>query len=106
MSREPLAGVGSVKVKLGVLVAASVTVATLVASLGRAASVPLWPAAILPGIAAEHWAGTKDSVKGRVVALDTGARPVAGIKMGLAGRRGDDPKWTQIRIVLDRGYRG
>lgn len=42
MSREPLAGVGSVKVKLGVLVAASVTVATLVASLGRAASVPLW----------------------------------------------------------------
>ncbi|MDR6211470.1 two-component system sensor histidine kinase BaeS [Nocardioides zeae] len=42
MSREPLAGIGSVKVKLGVLVAASVTVATLVASLGRAASVPLW----------------------------------------------------------------
>lgn len=42
MSPEPLAGVGSVKVKLGLLVAASVTVATLVASLGRAASVPLW----------------------------------------------------------------
>ncbi|HEY1135686.1 MAG TPA: DUF4153 domain-containing protein [Nocardioides sp.] len=41
MSAEPLAGVTSVKVKLGLLVAASVAVATLVASAGRGASVPL-----------------------------------------------------------------
>ncbi|MDF9714934.1 DUF4173 domain-containing protein [Nocardioides sp. ChNu-153] len=39
---EPLARVRSVKVKLGLLVAASVTVAAVVASLGRAADVPVW----------------------------------------------------------------
>lgn len=41
MSAEPLAGVTSIKVKLGLLVAASVTVAAVVASIGRAAGVPV-----------------------------------------------------------------
>ena len=39
---EPLARVGSLKVKLGLLVAVSATAAALVASLGRVGGVPLW----------------------------------------------------------------
>jgi two-component system sensor histidine kinase BaeS len=39
---EPLARVSSLKVKLGLLVAASVTVASAVATLGRAGGVPVW----------------------------------------------------------------
>jgi signal transduction histidine kinase len=39
---QPLARVTSLKVKLGLLVAASVTVAALVASAGRAGGVPVW----------------------------------------------------------------
>lgn len=39
---EPLARVASVKVKLGLLVAVSVTVAAVIASLGRAAGVAAW----------------------------------------------------------------
>jgi two-component system, OmpR family, sensor histidine kinase BaeS len=42
MTAEPLARVGSLKVKLGLLVAASVAVAALVASVGRAGGVPVW----------------------------------------------------------------
>ncbi|KRA28115.1 MULTISPECIES: DUF4153 domain-containing protein [unclassified Nocardioides] len=42
MSAEPLAGITSIKVKLGLLVAASVTFAAVVASIGRAAGVPVW----------------------------------------------------------------
>ena len=42
MSASPLARVGSLKVKLGLLVAASVAVAAAVASLGRSAGVPVW----------------------------------------------------------------
>ena len=42
MSAQPLARVGSLKVKLGLLVAASVTAAALVASLGRLGGVPVW----------------------------------------------------------------
>ncbi len=42
MSPEPLARVASLKVKLGLLVAASVTVAAAVATLGRAGGVPVW----------------------------------------------------------------
>ncbi len=54
MSAEPLARVGSIKVKLGLLVAASVTVASAVATLGRAAGVPAWlsvPVTILLALA-------------------------------------------------------
>ena len=39
---QPLAGVRSVKVKLGLLVAVSVVVASVLASLGQAGGVPLW----------------------------------------------------------------
>jgi two-component system, OmpR family, sensor histidine kinase BaeS len=39
---QPLARVGSLKVKLGLLVAVSATAAALVASLGRVGGVPLW----------------------------------------------------------------
>lgn len=42
MSSEPLAGVASLKVKLGLLVAISASVAAVVASLGNAGGVPLW----------------------------------------------------------------
>ena len=42
-----------------------------------AATVPLWPAALIPGIEAEHWAGVKKSMKATVVVLDTRSRPVA-----------------------------
>lgn len=42
MTPQPLAPVGSIKVKLGLLVAASVLVAATVATLGRAAGVPAW----------------------------------------------------------------
>ena len=54
MTAQPLARVGSLKVKLGLLVAASVTVAAAVASLGRAAGVPVWlsiPVTILLALA-------------------------------------------------------
>ncbi|CAI9419133.1 DUF4153 domain-containing protein [Nocardioides sp. T2.26MG-1] len=54
MTPQPLARVTSLKVKLGVLVAASVTVAAAVASLGRAAGVPVWlsiPVTILLALA-------------------------------------------------------
>ncbi len=40
--QQPLARVTSIKVKLGLLVAASVTVAAAVGSLGRAGGVPVW----------------------------------------------------------------
>jgi alpha-2-macroglobulin len=54
-----------------------------------AATVPLWPAALLPGIEAEHWAGAKKSVKTTVVVLDTRSRPVAGapVKVEVYKRR-------------------
>jgi two-component system, OmpR family, sensor histidine kinase BaeS len=42
MTAQPLARVGSLKVKLGLLVAVSATAAALVASLGRVGGVPLW----------------------------------------------------------------
>jgi two-component system, OmpR family, sensor histidine kinase BaeS len=42
VTTQPLSRVGSVKAKLGLLVAASVTAAALVASLGRVGGVPLW----------------------------------------------------------------
>ncbi len=42
MSSEPLSGVASLKVKLGLLVAISATVAAVVASLGSAGGVPVW----------------------------------------------------------------
>src|ERR671921_2966848 len=54
MMAEPLARVGSLKVKLGLLVAASVTVAVVVASLGRVGGVPVWliiPVTILLALA-------------------------------------------------------
>lgn len=42
-----------------------------------AATVPLWPATLVPGIAAENWAGVQDSLAVKVVVLDTDLRPVA-----------------------------
>ena len=51
---QPLARITSLKVKLGLLVAVSVTVAALVASLGRAGGVPVWlsiPVTILLALA-------------------------------------------------------
>ena len=51
---QPLAGFTSVKVKLGLLVAASVTVAAVVATVGDAAGVPVWlsiPVTILLALA-------------------------------------------------------
>jgi signal transduction histidine kinase len=51
---QPLARVTSLKVKLGLLVAASVTVAVAVASLGKAGGVPVWlsiPVTILLALA-------------------------------------------------------
>jgi two-component system, OmpR family, sensor histidine kinase BaeS len=54
MTAQPLARVTSLKVKLGLLVAASVTVAALVASLGRVGGVPVWlsiPVTILLALA-------------------------------------------------------
>ena len=54
MTTPPLARVASLKVKLGLLVAASVTVAAAVATLGRAGGVPVWlsiPVTILLALA-------------------------------------------------------
>lgn len=54
MSVQPLAGVTSLKVKLGLLVAASVTVAALVATAGGAGGVPVWlsvPVTVLVALA-------------------------------------------------------
>lgn len=42
MSSAPLARVASIKVKLGLLVVASATVAAAIATLGRASGVPVW----------------------------------------------------------------
>ena len=42
-----------------------------------AATVPLWPAAMVPGIAAEQWAGVKESLTVKVAVLDTDLHPVA-----------------------------
>ena len=42
MTAQPLAGLSSLKVKLGVLVAASVTVAAVVGTVGRVAGVAFW----------------------------------------------------------------
>ncbi len=44
-----------------------------------AATTPLWPAALLPGIAAEHWAGQRDGLDAKVAVLDTRGRPVADV---------------------------
>lgn len=43
-----------------------------------AATVPLWPAALLPGIDAQSWAGAKDAVTARIAVVDIEGRPVAG----------------------------
>ena len=54
MTGQPLAQVRSLKVKLGLLVAASVVVASIVASVGRAGGVPAWlsiPVTILLALA-------------------------------------------------------
>lgn len=54
MTAQPLAVVTSLKVKLGLLVAASVTVAAVVGALGRSAGVPAWlsiPVTILLALA-------------------------------------------------------
>ncbi|MDQ3600789.1 MAG: HAMP domain-containing protein, partial [Actinomycetota bacterium] len=54
MTAQPLARVTSLKVKLGLLVAASVTVASAVATLGSAGGVPVWlsiPVTILLALA-------------------------------------------------------
>ena len=54
MTAQPLARVTSIKVKLGVLVAASVIVALAVAALGGAGGVPMWlsvPVTILLALA-------------------------------------------------------
>ncbi len=54
MTGQPLAQVRSLKVKLGLLVAASVVVASIVASVGRAGGVPAWlsiPVTILMALA-------------------------------------------------------
>ena len=54
MTAQPLARVASLKVKLGLLVAVSVTVASAVATLGRAGGVPVWlsiPVTILLALA-------------------------------------------------------
>src|SRR5262245_40658308 len=51
---HPLARITSLKVKLGLLVAVSVTVAAMIASLGREAGVPVWlsiPVTILLALA-------------------------------------------------------
>ncbi len=42
-----------------------------------AATVPLWPAALLPAIEVEHWAGAKKNLKATVVVVDTRGQPVA-----------------------------
>ena len=42
MSAQPLGGLGSIKVKLGVLVAASATLAAAVGAVGSAGGVPVW----------------------------------------------------------------
>jgi hypothetical protein len=42
-----------------------------------AATVALWPAALVPGIKVENWAGTQESVRATVVALDVAGKPVA-----------------------------
>ncbi|HSP98402.1 MAG TPA: MG2 domain-containing protein, partial [Candidatus Dormibacteraeota bacterium] len=41
-----------------------------------AATVPLWPAAMVPGIAAENWAGVTDGLTVKVAVLDTDLKPV------------------------------
>ncbi len=43
-----------------------------------AATVPLWPAALLPGIDAEQWVGQRDALAVKIVVLDTRGQPVAG----------------------------
>lgn len=53
-AHQPLAGVGSVKVKLGALVGSSVVVAAVVATVGRTGGVPVWlsvPVTILVSLA-------------------------------------------------------
>jgi hypothetical protein len=41
-------------------------------------TVPLWPAALLAGIRAEHWAGTTEALRARAAVLDAAGKPVAG----------------------------
>lgn len=43
-----------------------------------AATVPVWPAALVPGIEVENWAGTGKQIEATAVAIDTHRRPVAG----------------------------
>ena len=57
-AERPLDGIASIKVKLGVLVGASVVVATLVAEVGDAASVPWWtsvPVTVAAALAVTQW---------------------------------------------------
>jgi alpha-2-macroglobulin len=42
-----------------------------------ATTLPLWPAALLPGIEVQHWAGSKKSLTAKVVVIDTHGKPVA-----------------------------
>ncbi len=57
-AERPLDGIASIKVKLGVLVGASVVVATVVAEVGDAASVPWWtsvPVTVAAALAVTQW---------------------------------------------------
>lgn len=52
-----------------------------------AATVPLWPAALVPGIAAESWAGVSDGLTVKVVVLDTALQPVANVPVTVEALR-------------------
>lgn len=52
-----------------------------------AATVPLWPAGLVPGVLAENWAGIQDSLTVKVVVLDTALAPVANAAVDVTALR-------------------
>ena len=52
-----------------------------------AATVPLWPAGLVPGVFAENWAGVQDSLTVKVVVLDTAMKPVANVPVSVEALR-------------------
>ena len=92
---EPLEGVGSIKIKLGVLVGASCVVAALFATIGDRAGMPLWltlPVTVALALAVVQWLA-----RGMTAPLREMTH--AASRMAAGDLRHDDPMQAAINLI-------
>ncbi|GAP38796.1 alpha-2-macroglobulin family protein [Piscinibacter sakaiensis] len=66
-------------------------------------TVPLWPAAVVPGIRASSWVSSRGRVAFTALALDTGGRPLKDQAVTVSGRH---TQWLSSRKRLVGGFYG